>query len=29
MRPLIIGAYKLERRLLLALDPQAAIQVDY
>jgi purine-binding chemotaxis protein CheW len=29
MRPLIRGAYKLERRLLLALDPGAAIQVDY
>jgi purine-binding chemotaxis protein CheW len=29
LRPLIRGAYKLERRLLLALDPAAAIQVDY
>ncbi|HEX4355830.1 MAG TPA: chemotaxis protein CheW [Polyangiales bacterium] len=29
MRSLILGAYKLERRLLLALDPGAAIQVEY
>jgi purine-binding chemotaxis protein CheW len=27
LRPLIRGAYKLERRLLLALDAEAAIQV--
>ena len=27
LRPLILGAYKLERRLLLALDAEAAIQV--
>jgi purine-binding chemotaxis protein CheW len=29
MRSLIRGAYKLERRLLLALDPMSAIQVEY
>jgi purine-binding chemotaxis protein CheW len=29
MRPLIRGAYKLERRLLLALDAESAIQVEY
>jgi purine-binding chemotaxis protein CheW len=29
MRSLITGAYKLERRLLLALDPNAAIRIDY
>jgi purine-binding chemotaxis protein CheW len=29
MRPLIRGAYKLEKRLLLALDAEAAIQVEY
>jgi len=29
MRPLIRGAYKLERRLLLALDAMSAIQVEY
>lgn len=29
LRPLIRGAYKLERRLLLALDAEAAIQVEY
>ncbi|MEY4582403.1 MAG: hypothetical protein RL701_7106 [Pseudomonadota bacterium] len=28
LRPLIRGAYKLEKRLLLALDAEAAIQVD-
>lgn len=29
LRPLIRGAYKLEKRLLLALDAEAAIQVEY
>ena len=29
MRTLILGAYKLERRLLLSLDAMSAIQVDY
>jgi purine-binding chemotaxis protein CheW len=29
MRPLIRGAYKLERRLLLALDAESAVQVEY
>jgi purine-binding chemotaxis protein CheW len=29
LRPLIRGAYKLERRLLLALDASSAIQVEY
>src|SRR4051812_38969449 len=29
MRALITGAYKLERKLLLTLDPNAAIQIDY
>ena len=29
LRPLIRGAYKLERRLLLALDAGSAIQVEY
>lgn len=29
LRPLIRGAYKLERRLLLALDAEAAVQVEY
>ena len=29
MRSLILGAYKLERRLLLALDAMSAVQVDY
>jgi purine-binding chemotaxis protein CheW len=29
LRPLIRGAYKLERRLLLALNAEAAIQVEY
>lgn len=29
LRPLIRGAYKLEKRLLLALNPEAAIQVEY
>jgi purine-binding chemotaxis protein CheW len=29
MRALITGAYKLERKLLLALDPNAAIRIDY
>jgi purine-binding chemotaxis protein CheW len=29
MRPLIRGAYKLERRLLLALDAISAIQIEY
>lgn len=28
-RSLIRGAYKLERRLLLALDPSSAVTVDY
>lgn len=28
LRPLILGAYKLEKRLLLALDAEAAIQVE-
>ena len=29
LRPLIRGAYNLERRLLLALDAEAAVQVEY
>lgn len=29
LRPLIRGAYKLERRLLLALDAESAVQVEY
>jgi purine-binding chemotaxis protein CheW len=29
LRPLIRGAYKLERRLLLALNAEAAVQVEY
>jgi purine-binding chemotaxis protein CheW len=29
MRSLIRGAYKLERRLLLALDAESAVQVEY
>lgn len=29
LRPLIRGAYKLEKRLLLALNAEAAIQVEY
>lgn len=28
LRPLILGAYKLEKKLLLALDAEAAIQVE-
>lgn len=29
LRPLIRGAYKLERKLLLALDAESAVQVEY